>query len=401
MRFARRILLLVVVGSAISGGWATSAKALGFEDEPCPPMPQLKVCHPAAEVGKPYSLNIDGKGGCTPDSVVYTIPNGTLPPGLTLNAGNADVTGTPTQAGVYRFWLQVQDIPGYQGGAYWCIDDKASQWEFEITVVAGLQIQQRQSSLTPAQVNTPYSLQLTATGGTPTWSVSGGTLPAGLTLNSSSGLLSGTPTTAGDYSFKIAATSGSRSDTQSYQLTVVEALKMANPAPPGAEVGFPYRLTLQATGGRAPYKWAETGLPAGLTLFPNSGEISGTPTAPSSGAVKVTVTDALGLTTTADINLTVAARLAITKNPLRPAKIGVLYSARLSKSGGVAPVSWSVVDPTRLPLGLRLNAKTGRLYGVPRRAGTYRFRVEVTDALSARSAVGFVLKVTGKKRVRR
>jgi hypothetical protein len=83
------------------------------------------------------------------------------------------------------------------------------------------------------------------------------------------------------------------------------------------------------------------------------------------------------------------------------AKAGALYFARLARTGGVAPVNWSVVDPTKLPLGVRLNAKTGRLYGIARRAGTYRFRVEVTDTLNARSTAGFVLKVIGKKRARR
>ena len=84
-------------------------------------------------------------------------------------------------------------------------------------------------------------------------------------------------------------------------------------------------------------------------------------------------------------DLFVAAKLAIRHGPLTPAKIGVPYSARLARSGGVSPIKWSVVDPTKLPPGVRLNAKTGRLYGVARHAGTYRFQVEVTDALNARS----------------
>ena len=256
MRIARRILLLVVVGCAIAGGWATSAKALGYEDEPCPPKPQLKVCHPDAEVGKPYTLDIQGKGGCTPDGVVYELVGGSsLPPGLSLNAGNADVTGTPTKPGVYTFWLQVRDIPAWQGGVYWCSDDKASQWQFQITVQPGLQIQQRQSVLAPAQTNTPYSLQLSATGGSSlTWSVASGALPAGLTLNSGTGLISGTPTQTGKSTFQIKVSDpNGRNDVQTYSLQVVEPLKIVATQPTVAEEGIEFSLPLSVTGGQAPY----------------------------------------------------------------------------------------------------------------------------------------------------
>ncbi len=393
MRSIRILLVLVAVG-AIAGIAVPKAKALGYEDEPCPPQPQLKVCHPDAEVGKAYSLQIQGKGGCTPDSVVYSIVGGSLPPGLSVSSSNAQVSGTPTQPGVYQFWLQIADIPQWQGGAFWCQDDKQSQWQFQITVVQGLQIQQRQSALTAGQLNQAYNLQFTSNGGSNlTWSVSSGTLPAGLSLNSSTGLLSGTPTAVGDYNFQIKVSDGSRSDVQTYALSVVEPLRVAK-ATPVAEVGQPFNLALSATGGRAPYTWSATGLPAGLTLDTTTGKITGTPTAATAGSVSVTVTDSLGAATSVNVSLAVADRLALQKGALPAARTGALYSRRLFTIGGAKPLMWSVLSG--LPSGIRLNAKTGRLYGVAKKAGTYRFRVTVRDSLGVSSSQRLTLKVTGK-----
>jgi hypothetical protein len=388
-----RVLLLLAIAAGIAAVAVPNAKALGYEDEPCPPQPQLKVCHPDAEVGKPYTLGIQGKGGCTPDSVVYSIVGGALPPGLSVSSSNAQVSGVPTTPGVYQFWLQVADIPQWQGGAFWCQDDKQSQWQFQITVVEGLQIQQRQSTLPGAQLNQGYNMQFTSNTSGVTWSVASGALPAGLNLNPSTGLLSGTPTAVGDYNFQIKAVSGSRSDTQSYTLSVVEPLRIAKAAAPKAEVGFPFEVALQASGGRGPYTWSATGLPAGLTLDVANGTISGTPTAATAASVKVTVTDTVGTATSVTLDLPVADRLSVKRGALPSAKVGGVYSFRLTTVGGAGPFKWSVASG--LPVGIKLNAKTGRLYGVARKAGTYRFRVLVSDALGARSSRSFVLKVTG------
>jgi hypothetical protein len=305
------------------------------------------------------------------------------------------ISGIPNQPGRWKFYISVYDIPFWQGGLSWCSDAKVSSWEFAIDVAQGLQIVQRQSVLAPAQLTVPYSLQLTATGGTPTWAVSSGALPSGLTLNSSSGLLSGTPTTTGDYVFKITATAGSHSDSQTYTLSVVAALKITKPTSPGAEIGFPFSLELKATGGKAPYKWSATGLPSGLTLDPATGVVSGNPAVPSSAAVKVTVVDALGLTDTLDVSLPVAVKLALVRKALPAAKVGRAYKARFVATGGIAPRTWRILGgrPGLLPAGIKLNAATGALSGTPTKAGTYRIRVQATDQAGAHSSLGYVLKV--------
>ena len=384
-----RILLLLAVACAIAGVFASAAKAIAFNDTPCRPDvvgPTIHYC-PTGETGKSYSLQITAHGGC--DVYVWSNPGGGMPPGLTLGSSGL-ISGIPTTEGKYIFWLRIQDTPGVP--ASWCTDDHASDRQFEIDILQGLQIAQRQSVLTPGQLTVPYSLQFTATGGTPTWSVSSGALPPGLSLNNSSGLLSGTPTAAGDYTFKVTATAGTRTDTQTYKLSVVEPLKVTRPEGPAAEVGLPFSLELKATGGRAPYKWSATGLPAGFTLDAATGAIVGTPTAPGAAAAKVTLTDALGLTQTLDLRIVVAQELSLVKRSLPAAKIGRAYTARLFATGGIAPKTWKVVAGS-LPSGLRLNTRTGVISGTPRRAGTARVTVAVTDKLGVVSKATFTLRV--------
>src|SRR5205807_621285 len=131
------------------------------------------------------------------------LPGSALPPGLNL-AQSGLVYGTPTQAGDYSVWVELSDED--PPSASWC-RQPVGKAERQITfhIVPGLTIDQRESSLGGAAVNQAYSKQLTASGGgTQTWSVvSGFALPAGLAINSSTGLISGTPTATGDYTFKI------------------------------------------------------------------------------------------------------------------------------------------------------------------------------------------------------
>jgi hypothetical protein len=390
-----RLLLLVVAAAAIAGISVPAANALAFPDSPCPVNNggTVKIC-PQGQTGKPYSLQLQGREGtgCVP--YVSFKADGSLPAGLTLSSSGL-ISGTPTQVGESIFWVEMTDIPASQGGPSWCNENppNSTQRQFSISIVQGLQIQQRQSTLTPAQLNTNYNLQFSASGGSPTWAVSSGALPPGLTL-SSSGLLSGTPTTQGDYGFKITASDGSRSDTQTYSISVVPKLQISG-APRGvAEAGVPFQLAPSATGGKPAYSWSLDGgttLPAGLSLDAASGAISGTPAAPGHATVQLRVTDSLGLTSTLNVSFTVVPHLLLAKKTLRAATAGAAYSALIAKTGGARPFKWTISGG---PQGLKLNAR-GQLSGTPRKAGTYRLKVKVTDALGAASTRTYVLKVTG------
>ncbi len=378
MRFTRVLLLTSLLALVV----VPVALALRFTDESYHP--------PVGETGKAYSWSFTGAGGCGPAlPYQYKILNGSAPPGLTLDTSGL-VHGTPTQAGEWSFWVELSDEN--PPSADWCRPSSA-QREFTFTIVPGLNINQQALNPKATFTNAPYSFQLTATG-PGTWSVISGALPAGITLNSSNGLLSGTPTVTGDFTFKVQITDGSRTDAETYTLTVVEALKIATPALPAAEVGLPFTVDLEATGGKPAWTWSLSSgtLPAGLTLDPATGVISGSPGAAGSYPLKLMVTDTLGLTTTQDVTLKVAAKLALLRKALPTAEVGKKYLARVSFLGGVIPRLWKIYSG-KTPAGFILNRRTGILAGTPKKAGVFRFSIQVRDKLGALSTRTYLLKV--------
>ena len=155
------------------------------------------------------------------------------------------------------------------------------------------------STLPNGTVNAPYSQTITATGGTApyTFAVIAGAPPAGLTL-STAGVLSGTPTTAGSYTFTVRATdSVGCFGSQAYTIIIAAAgctsLIVSPSTLPATSVGIPYSQTITATGGTAPYTFLVTAgsLPPGLILAPG-GLLSGTPTTSGPYSFTITATDA-------------------------------------------------------------------------------------------------------------
>jgi Putative Ig domain/Protein of unknown function (DUF1573) len=249
------------------------------------------------------------------------------------------------------------------------------------------------TSLANGQVGVAYSTTLGASGGTTpyTWSLSSGALPGGLAL-STAGTISGTPTTAGSFSFTVMATVSTtptaQTTTKSFTITVAAAVtpvQITTTSIPAGQVGTAYSTTLAATGGTTPYSWsvASGALPAGLGLSA-SGTISGTPTASGSFSFTAKVTDSTTPTAQASsqsLTITIAAAVTpvqITTTSILAGQVGTAYSTTLAASGGTTPYSWSVASGA-LPAGLTL-AATGTISGTPSASGSFSFTAKVTDS---------------------
>ena len=246
------------------------------------------------------------------------------------------------------------------------------------------------------EVNVAYTDQLAVTGGTSpfTWSVASGTLPLGLTLNASSGLLSGTPTTEGTYSFAVKITDSSGlSDTAPLTVTIIPGPSMTFAAPPGGWTRTVYGYTLTETGGTAPYTWSVTSgsLPAGISLSP-AGTLSGTPTATGTFSFTVGVTDAKGQSATQATSITISAGVSATFAAPPTAVVDTPYSVTLTATGGTTPYTWSVNAGT-LPAGLTLSS-AGVLSGTPTSTGSTTFSVNVIDANNGIDTTSITLTVT-------
>lgn len=156
------------------------------------------------------------------------------------------------------------------------------------------------TSLNTLTANSAFTQTLQAEGTAPiTWAVSSGTLPTGITLNPSTGVLAGTPTVAGDYDFTVSATNSAGADTQDLDGTIATASATApvitTTSLNSLTVGSSFSQTIAASGSN-PKTWAVTAgsLPAGLSLSSSTGTISGTPTTAAAYSFTLTATNGAG-----------------------------------------------------------------------------------------------------------
>lgn len=256
------------------------------------------------KTGVPVSFTFLASGGAAP--YTWTLkgsPADGLPTGLALNSSGGTIAGTPAQAGNYSIRAVLTDSDG-----------SAVEKLFSFIVRDPLLI--TTSSLKSWDQNLiGYVDTLTATGGRIpyTWDIIDSTgavvtelaqgvpIPgvSGLFLNKTSGVISGTPTSVpGTYSFTVRLSDAAlpqEAVLKQLTITITSAMSITTTIPSMVK-GNSASFTLTATGGTSPKVWSSTSLPDGLELAPNTGIVSGTPSAVGTYDVLFTVTDYIGRT---------------------------------------------------------------------------------------------------------
>ncbi|NJD38120.1 MAG: choice-of-anchor D domain-containing protein [Geobacter sp.] len=235
-----------------------------------------------------------------------------------------------------------------------------------------------------------YSVQMIAAGGyTPySWSATG--LPAGLSINASTGLISGTASTVGKYTITVTVKDGSsptaKTNSRSYTLqigTISITSAVLSSWTQGVNYSGTgssnYNLNSTISGGVSPINWAlQSGtLPTGISLS-NDGVLSGAATASGNYSFTAVATDATSQNATGSYSITINKAPVIATTTLPTGSVGREYTQKLTVENGTAPLSWSYAGG--LPPGLVFDGATGTISGSPSQTGTYSLTFTVADA---------------------
>lgn len=222
------------------------------------------------------------------------------------------------------------------------------------------------------QVGVAFSYTITATDNPATYTATG--LPPGLTLKPGTNFITGTPTTAGQYNVLITASNNLGTDAETLVITIKPVSPVLTPGQSTrGVVGTPF--TYQVTATNNPVAYSASALPPGLTINPQSGLISGTPTAAGNYVVTINATNDGG-TSTATLTIQILlAQPLITSAPVASGQLATRFSFQVTSNDPTA--TFAAIG---LPTGLTINATTGLISGIPAEEGTFAVRLFASNA---------------------
>ncbi|GAA3260752.1 putative Ig domain-containing protein [Dactylosporangium siamense] len=267
------------------------------------------------------------------------------------------------------------------GGGAWTMTDEIeirgpspSEVEPPVESIGWLRLGNPGNQVT--QIGAPVSLQPTAESehGIVQWSASN--LPAGLQIDPATGKITGVATVDQYYPVVLSVLDAqNRSQSVAFDWKVLLPMSVGGLEDRHDANGGPLTTRPWATGGEFPYTWDITGLPDGVVLTdPDTGDMSGVATTPSTYRVTATVTDPNGLKASASFVWTVGVK--VDQVEPAPGTVGEPLSQKLTATGGRGTYAWSA---TGLPPGLSINAATGEIRGAPTAAGARAVTVTATD----------------------
>jgi hypothetical protein len=374
--------------TATDQGGGTTTKSYTITVNPAPTLTPAVGLVGTVNVG--YNQTIGVTGGTGGDTFLVT--SGALPAGLGLGQHAGVITGMPTVAGTYTFTVTAIDSVGGTGSQSYVLVINPASW-------------------TAAKSGYSQSIAGGSVGLT-TYAITSKTgLPTGLKLSTATGAITGTPSTAGTYSFTVTATTTvgnvSVAAKLPYTIRINPALAFTTAALPAwtaGAPGFAQNATLKGGTGTGADTFQVTsvkGLPLGMTIDPSSGIITGIPGAAATYTFTVTATDSVGAKASHAYTLVVNKGITVSPAALPSWTAGAAkpYSQTISAKGGTPvtgrgahPYSFSV-SSGNLPTGLSLNQATGALTGTPTVAGTYTFTVTATDAVGATGSASYTMTI--------
>ncbi len=319
---------------------------------------------PDGVVGQPYSATITAT-----NSPIEFDSNG-LPAGLTLNESTGTISGTPTASGVFNVLFTVYN--DYSGGS--------ATLSLTIDAAPATAPVITNAASAAGAVGTPFSFQIVATGSPSGYTATG--LPAGLGVNPKTGLISGTPSAAGQFAVILGATNAVGTTNAAFLLTISGTTVMVPVVTSGTAsgmVGVPFTYQIVAANAPTSYGLASLSgntLPAGLVLDTGTGLISGMPTAAGTFNLTLTASNAGGTGRGAlALTITPAVAPVLTSAATATASANQAFSYQITASG--TPTSFGAGN---LPPGLSVNTVTGLISGTPTVTGVYSVVLSATNA---------------------
>jgi kumamolisin len=355
--------ILVFTANNHVGGLAAQTFTLGVQTVSSLMAPAITSgpISTSAVVDSAYSFSYHATGAPAP---AFSLSSGTLPEGLSLSPAGI-LSGTPLQSGTFTGTVKASNGVG-----------TAATQSFTLTVarapvfVGG-----------PSSVNTLSGAPFTTVGfPAPTFSLISGNLPSGLTL-SSTGVVSGTPTQAGQFNGTVTATNSAGSDTSSFVISVDEEPSFTSGAPTTTAVlNEAYSFNLEAGGFPASTFTLTSGtLPPGISL--SGGVLSGFPNTTGTFTGTIMADNGVGTAAAQNFSITVGQSATFGNEPLSASvATGSSYSFTYQSSGFPAPTF--AVTSGSLPPGLNLSA-LGMLSGTPTQTGIFTGVITATNALGS------------------